>query len=126
MACLPILIILYLIIIKERIHFFRLYGKERFGARVRKIPVALPFSCPNIDGLKGTGGCIYCYRGSRPAHLTPSTPLRVQIEEGIRRARERYGRKTLFFIYFQSYTNTYASVETLKDLYDTVLEFEEV
>ncbi len=110
----------------ERIRNFRLYARERFGRRVRKIPVALPFTCPNIDGTKGRGGCIYCYRGSRPEHLSPGKSLKEQIEEGIRHAKERYGRKTLFFVYFQSYTNTYGDVNHLKELYDTALEFEEV
>jgi len=110
----------------ERINYFRLYVKERFGRRVQKIPVALPFTCPNIDGTKGRGGCIYCYRGSRPAHLSPRTSLKEQIEEGIRRGKERYGRKTLFFVYFQSYTNTYGDREYLKSLYDTALDYEEV
>ena len=108
------------------INFFRYYAKETFGRRIQKIPVALPFTCPNIDGLKGRGGCIYCYRGSRPDHLSPEVPLREQIAEGIRRARERYGRKTAFFIYFQSYTNTYADAEYLKYLYDSAVEFDEV
>ena len=110
----------------EKINFFRLYAKERFGRRIQKIPVALPFTCPNIDGTKGRGGCIYCYRGSRPEHLSPRQSLREQIEEGIRRARERYGRSTLFFVYFQSYTNTYGELEELRELYDTATEYEEV
>ncbi|HID65886.1 MAG TPA: TIGR01212 family radical SAM protein [Aquificaceae bacterium] len=110
----------------ELIRYFRLYAKERFGTRVQKIPVALTFTCPNIDGSKGRGGCIYCYKGSRPAHLEPWTPLKKQIEEGIQRARERYGKKTRFFVYYQSYTNTYGNIELLKNIYDVALEFEEV
>ena len=108
------------------INFFRYYAKERFGRRVQKIPVALPLTCPNIDGTKGRGGCIYCYRGSRPSHLSSREDLRKQISEGIKRARERYGDKVGFFIYYQSYTNTYASLEYLKEVYDTALEFDGV
>ena len=108
------------------INFFRDYARERFGRRVKKIPVALPFTCPNIDGTKGRGGCIYCYKGSRPEHLDPRISLREQIEQGIRHAKERYGKKTLFFIYFQSYTNTYGDVWELKELYDTALEYDDV
>ncbi len=113
-------------IFMKLINYFRLYAKEKFGRRVQKIPVALPFTCPNIDGTKGRGGCIYCYKGSRPAHLEPWIPLKNQIEEGIKNAKERYGKKIGFFIYYQSYTNTYASIETLKEIYDTALEFDEV
>lgn len=108
------------------IRYFRIYAKEKFGTRVQKIPVALPFTCPNIDGSKGRGGCIYCYKGSRPAHLVPWEPLKIQIEKGIRNAKERYGKKVKFFVYFQSYTNTYGDLNTLKEMYDTVLHFDEV
>ncbi len=110
----------------DLIHYFRLYAKETFGRRVKKIPVALPFTCPNIDGTKGRGGCIYCYKGSRPEHLAPWVPLKDQIAKGIENAKERYGKKIGFLIYFQSYTNTYGDVEYLKSLYNTALEFEGV
>ncbi len=110
----------------EIIHYFRIYAKETFGRRVQKIPVALPFSCPNIDGTKSRGGCVYCYKGSRPAHLSPRQSLREQIEEGIKRARERYGKKIGFFIYYQSYTNTYGDITYLREIYDTALEFDDV
>jgi len=108
------------------INFFRSYAKEKFGRRIQKIPVALPFTCPNIDGTKGRGGCIYCYRGSRPEHLSPKQSLREQIEEGIKRAKKRYGKKVGFFVYFQSYTNTYGELEELEELYNTAVEYEEV
>ncbi len=110
----------------RQIYFFRYYAKETFGRRIQKIPVALPFTCPNIDGSKSRGGCIYCYRGSRPSHLSPLTDLKEQIREGINRARDRYGKKVGFFIYFQSYTNTYGDVAYLREIYDTALEFEDV
>ncbi|ADO45057.1 conserved hypothetical protein [Hydrogenobacter thermophilus TK-6] len=102
------------------------YLKERYGRRVQKITVALPFTCPNIDGTKARGGCTYCFSGTRPAHLDAYIPLRDQIEDGIRRAKERYGKNILFFVYYQSYSNTYGEYEYLKSVYDTALEFEEV
>ncbi len=102
------------------------YLKEKYGRRVQKITVALPFTCPNIDGTKARGGCTYCFSGTRPAHLEPYIPLRQQIEEGIRRAKNRYGERLYFFIYYQSYSNTYGEYEYLKSVYDTALEFEEV
>ncbi len=109
-------------------HLFLLkdYLKEKYGRRVQKITVALPFTCPNIDGTKTTGGCTYCFSGTRPAHLDIHTPLRTQIEEGIKRAKERYGEKLYFFIYYQSYSNTYGEKDYLRQIYDTALEFDEV
>ncbi len=102
------------------------YFKDKFGKRVQKITVALPFTCPNRDGTKGRGGCTYCYDGSKPSMLTPTLPLEIQIREGIERAKRKYGEDILFTVYFQSYTNTYADLDTLRRYYDTALKFEGV
>jgi len=102
------------------------YFMEKYGKRVQKITVALPFTCPNRDGTKGRGGCTYCYDGSKPSMLTPTVPLEVQIREGIERAKKKYGDDIYFTVYYQSYTNTYADLETLKKVYDTALKFEGV
>jgi len=103
------------------------YFLDKYGTRVQKITVALPFTCPNIDGTKGTGGCIYCYAGSIPPNLSPAKPLRQQIEEGILRYKRRFKNKPVkFVIYYQSYTNTYGDIGYLKEIYDTALEFDEV
>ncbi|WP_333783969.1 TIGR01212 family radical SAM protein [Thermocrinis sp.] len=114
--------------LKEKFAYYSLrdYLKGKYGRRVQKITVSLPFTCPNIDGTKAYGGCTYCFSGTRPAHLSPSVPLKTQIEEGIRRAKERYGRNILFFVYYQSYSNTYGEKDYLKSIYDTALEFDEV
>ncbi len=102
------------------------YFLNRYGRRVQKITVALPFTCPNRDGSKAYGGCTFCSEGSKPSSLDPSVPLRVQIKEGIERAKRRYGEDLLFFVYYQSYTNTYSGIDFLREVYDTVLEFEGV
>lgn len=112
----------------EKLPYYSLkdYLKEKYGKRVQKITVALPFTCPNIDGTKARGGCTYCFSGTRPAHLEPYEPLRQQIKKGIERAKNRYGKNILFFVYYQSYSNTYGDYDFLKSIYDTVLEFDEV
>jgi radical SAM protein (TIGR01212 family) len=116
-----------MLVSQENLYFsLKDYLKEKYQRRVQKITVALPFTCPNIDGTKARGGCTYCFSGTRPAHLEPYVPLRQQIEEGIKRAKERYGKNILFFVYYQSYSNTYADREYLKSVYDTALEFDEV
>ncbi len=102
------------------------YFLERYGKRVQKVTVALPFTCPNRDGTKAVGGCTFCYDGSKPSMLDPKVPLRDQIREGMERAKRKYGEDIYFFVYYQSYTNTYADLETLKRVYDTALEFEGV
>ncbi len=112
----------------EKLPYYSLkdYLKEKYGKRVQKITVALPFTCPNIDGTKARGGCTYCFSGTRPAHLEPYEPLRQQIEKGIERAKNKYGKNILFFVYYQSYSNTYGDYDFLKSIYDTALEFDEV
>ena len=112
----------------ERLYYsLRDYFLDKYGTRVQKITVALPFTCPNIDGTKGRGGCIYCYAGSIPPNLTPTKPLRQQIEEAILRYKRRFKNKPLkFVIYYQSYSNTYGDLDYLKSVYDTALEFDEV
>ena len=102
------------------------YFLDKYGKRVQKITVALPFTCPNRDGSKAKGGCTFCHDGSKPSMLSPSVPLETQIEEGMERAKRKYGEDILFFVYYQSYTNTYADINTLRRVYDTALSFEGV
>jgi len=102
------------------------YFLEKYGKRVQKITVALPFTCPNIDGTKGRGGCIYCYAGSIPPNLSPTEPLKKQIENAILRYKKRFKKNVLFTVYYQSYSNTYGDLEYLKSVYDIALEFDEV
>lgn len=103
------------------------YFLDKYGTRVQKITVALPFTCPNIDGTKGRGGCIYCYAGSIPPNLSPIVPLKKQIENAIMRYKMRFkNKKVLFTVYYQSYSNTYGDLDYLKSVYDVALEFDEV
>ena len=102
------------------------YFKDRYGVRVQKVTVALPLTCPNRDGIKAWGGCTFCSEGSKPSMISADVPLRDQIREGIERAKRKYGDDILFFVYFQSYTNTYADLEYLRKAYSTALEFEGV
>ena len=102
------------------------YFKDRYGLRVQKITVALPLTCPNRDGSKAWGGCTFCSEGSKPSMISADVPLRDQIRDGIERAKRKYGEDILFFVYFQSYTNTYGDLELLRRAYGTALEFEGV
>jgi len=96
--------------------------KDRFGVRVQKIPLDAGLGCPNRDGTISTNGCIYCdRRGSGTGALTErGLSIREQLDQGIRWAFRRYGARK-FISYFQSYTNTYAPLDHLKELYDTSL-----
>ena len=97
------------------------YLKERFGARVQKVTLDAGLTCPNRDGRVGVGGCLYCNdRGSGTGAWGRGLGLRQQLEEGLDRLARRYGASR-FIAYFQSFSNTYAPVEVLRELYHEAL-----
>jgi radical SAM protein (TIGR01212 family) len=102
------------------------YIHKKYGERVQKITVHAGFTCPNRDGTLGNNGCIYCNNKSFiPAYCNPGESIGKQIDKGIQFLANRY-RVKKFFVYFQPYTNTYASLEMLVKLYQQALAREEV
>uniref|UniRef100_A0A7C3V452 TIGR01212 family radical SAM protein n=1 Tax=Desulfobacca acetoxidans TaxID=60893 RepID=A0A7C3V452_9BACT len=102
------------------------YLRERFGHRVQKVTLDAGLTCPNRDGRVGVGGCLYCNcRGSGTGAWGRGLSLRQQLEEGMTRLGRRYGASR-FIAYFQSYSNTYGPLETLRTLYYEALAFPEV
>jgi len=101
------------------------YIKNKYGQRVQKIPVDAGFTCPNRDGSLATGGCIYCNNNSFSRRLLSPLTLSEQIKHGIESAKRKY-KVDKYFIYFQSFTNTYAPPEYLREIYQTALSFEGV
>ncbi len=89
------------------------YLMSRFGCRVRKVGIDAGFTCPNRDGTKGYGGCIYCEpKALMPKGYSRGMGVKEQLERGMA------GLKAEKFIaYFQINTNTHAPVEHLKGLY---------
>jgi len=109
-----------------RINSYGSYLRHRFGCRVSKVNVDGGFTCPNRDGTKGTGGCIYCDNASfSPDGTTAGIPLERQMAEGMAWHRKRLGSEK-FIIYFQKFTNTYAPVKKLRDLYTRALDHPDV
>jgi radical SAM protein (TIGR01212 family) len=107
-------------------HSYGSYLRRRFGHRVSKVNVDGGFTCPNRDGTKGVGGCIYCETASfSPGGTRPEVPLEMQMAEGMAYHRRRL-RSEKFIIYFQKYTNTYAPVSRLRDLYSRALAHPDV
>ncbi|MBN1897369.1 MAG: TIGR01212 family radical SAM protein [Spirochaetes bacterium] len=100
------------------------YLERRFSARVYKITLDAGFTCPTRDGTKGKGGCLYCDQwGSGNRLAGEGKDLGAQISM----ARESLSRKRKaekYFLYFQSFTNTYAPVERLKEIYDEALSYD--
>jgi len=100
--------------------------KAEFSERVQKISINAGFTCPNRDGSKGIGGCTYCSNQTfSPDYCTPTKSVSRQIEEGIDFFRYKY-KKQHYLAYFQSYTNTYASFDKLKSLYEEALSHPQV
>ena len=107
----------------RRYNAFAPYFKELFGERVQKISVDAGFTCPNRDGTKGRGGCTYCNNNAfNPSYCHPEKPLEQQIREGIEFHQVRYRRANKYLVYFQPYSNTYAPLDRLKELYETALK----
>jgi radical SAM protein (TIGR01212 family) len=100
--------------------------KGQFGERVQKITLDAGLTCPNRDGRVGTGGCLYCNaRGSGTGAWARGQSIAAQMAMGMDRLARRY-RASRFIAYFQSFSNTYAPPETLRELYEVALAFPQV
>jgi radical SAM protein (TIGR01212 family) len=109
-----------------RYYTFSKHLKSVFGSSVYKISIDAGFTCPNRDGFKGKGGCLYCdERGSGASYIQRDLSVKDQIITGINRIKKtREVQK--FIAYFQAFSNTYAPVSHLKKLYDEALSIEGV
>ena len=98
--------------------------KQMFGCKVYKLSLDGGFSCPNRDGTLGTGGCIFCTGSAEFAEGGPE-PIAVQLERAKQRVRDK-NKGGKYISYFQSFTNTYASVSTLRALFTEAIASEEI
>jgi len=94
--------------------------RERFGCRVQKISLDAGLGCPNRDGSKGRGGCIYCNERGSGTGNAETQSLTEQLGSAKSFLARRYKARK-FLGYFQSFSNTYAPLPTLKRLYGEVL-----
>lgn len=109
---------------ERRINAYSDYFRKRFGERVQKISVDAGFTCPNRDGTSGYGGCTFCNnRAFSPSYNDPERSIAEQLRMGMDFHRNRYRKVDKFIAYFQSYSNTYADLETLKGIYEQALSF---
>ncbi len=98
------------------------YLRRRYGNRVQKVSVDAGFTCPNRDGTKARGGCTYCNnRSFVPPYCTPGMSIREQVAAGVEFLSRRY-KADQFIVYFQAYSNTYAPLNHLKELYEQALD----
>ena len=95
--------------------------KQTFGGKTIKIPLDGSFTCPNIDGTKGVGGCTYCTKTPLPYR---GKPLAEQFEIAKAPLLKKWGREGVterYIPYFQTFSGTYAPVERLRILYEEAL-----
>ncbi len=105
----------------KRYQTFDYYMKKRFGGKCARIAIDAGFSCPNKDGTKGHGGCIFCYGGSSGSQGAGS--VKEQYEAGIK-VMQRKWQVSHFVPYLQANTNTYAPLSRLEEVYSECAELE--
>ena len=103
----------------ERYNHLNKHLKNKFGERTLKICIDGGFTCPNRDGSKGFGGCIFCSEKGSGDHIKIANSITEQVENYFNSYKAQRANK--FIVYFQNYTNTYDSIENLKAKYDSAL-----
>lgn len=100
--------------------------RRQFTFRVQKISIDAGFSCPNRDGHISHGGCTFCdNRTFNPSYCQPSKSITEQITEGKEFFRHKYPDMK-YLAYFQAFSNTYATLDTLQRRYEEALSAEDV
>lgn len=105
----------------KRYHTFNYFLKNKFGKKVFKVALDAGFTCPN----KKTGGCIYCSDGSKSNIVNNKKSIQEQFEE-VKNIMLNKWPDSLYIPYFQANTNTYDSLDKLKELYEPILNNENV
>jgi uncharacterized protein len=111
--------------LSHRVNTFGQYLLSRYGQRVHKLALNAGFTCPNRDGSKGLGGCTFCNNVSFGPNAKRPPEIDPQLDAGRGVLAKRTGARR-FMAYFQTYTNTYDEVETLRRRYDGALRHPDV
>ncbi|MBE6679961.1 MAG: TIGR01212 family radical SAM protein [Ruminococcaceae bacterium] len=110
----------------KRYFTYDYYLRKTFGGKCLKIPLDIGCTCPNIDGSRGKGGCIYCSsRGSGDFASAPTLSIAEQCKRGTEALSKKWNVDRII-PYFQAHTNTYADVEFLKKKYTEALRLDNV
>ncbi len=110
----------------KRFYTFNCFLKNKFNSKVFKVSLNAGMTCPNRDGTKSTGGCSFC-SGNLSGDFggDPCESIHQQFDEIRMRVHKKWP-DALYIAYFQAGTNTYAPVDKLKELYNSVIEFPNV
>lgn len=110
----------------KRYHTYNYYLRNRFGKKVFKVSLDAGFSCPNRDGSKGIGGCIYCSE-KRSGDFAGNSADDIALQfDKVRNQLHKKWSDALYIPYFQAGTNTYGEFERLKELFTRAVGFENV
>ena len=102
------------------------FYKEKFGCKIAKVSLNANFTCPNRDGTKGVGGCIYCSNLKSGEYAGDSNLDIVEQFNTIKKVMLNKWHDAKFIGYFQAGTNTYATVDKLKEVFEPILKLKDV
>lgn len=94
------------------------YFRSRFGHKMYKASISLDVTCPNRDGNKGTGGCIFCSEGGSGEFAATGDTVTQHIRKAVDQVKDKAGNNAGYIAYFQSFTSTYCSPCYLKNALD--------
>ncbi|HJC35563.1 MAG TPA: TIGR01212 family radical SAM protein [Candidatus Merdibacter merdavium] len=109
----------------KRYHTWNHYLRHRFHCKVAKVPLDAGFTCPNRDGTKSVGGCLFCTPQGSGDCVSSSDDLMRQYEDGLKTMRRKWPQCAAI-AYFQAYTNTYGPLSKIKACVEPFLEREEI
>ena len=102
------------------------YMRDRFGCKVVKLALDGGFTCPNRDGSKGTGGCVFCSEmgsGDMAASACSAADIKAAMQSQVDLLSDKW-QDAAYMAYFQSHTNTYAPVDELREKFEAALSCE--
>lgn len=109
----------------KRYHTFNYYLKNKYKSKVAKIPLDAGFSCPNRDGSKGVGGCIFCSSLGSGEFTLKIDDIRKQFDDN-KRLIENKWNDCKYIAYFQSFSNTYGPICKIKSMLEPFIYDDEV
>lgn len=108
----------------KRYHTYSYYLKHRFNKKVFKVPLNIDLGCPNRDGTKGVGGCIFCSsKMSGDFAGNPYDDIVTQFND-VKEKMHKKWENGLYIPYFQAGSNTYGDIKMLKKMFETAISFE--
>ncbi len=110
----------------KRYYTLDYFYKQKFGSKVAKISLNAGFTCPNLDGKVGTGGCIYCSKSGSGEYAGNSSDDLIKQFNDVKKVMDNKWPNSKYIGYFQARTNTYADLDILKEKYESILNIDNV